>query len=260
MGRTERNSHETPGEFILRRSDAFARELSKIVPSGRVYYIYNPFEYARPPWAAYVRKFAATPKKTVFIGMNPGPWGMAQTGIPFGEVATVREWLHIDEAVAQPSRTHPRRPVLGMACTRSEVSGRRLWSLFRKRFGTAEHFFTDHMVLNYCPLVFLGESGVNITPDRLPKGMRSVLFEICDRFLAEALSSLQPESVVAIGAFAAKRVATVRENFSVTRILHPSPASPAANRGWAETAERQLTEAGIWKEAVNRDAPSPTEP
>jgi len=29
-------------------------------------------------------------------------------------------------------------------------------------------------------------------------------------------------------------------------VLHPSPASPAANRGWGEAATRQLVELGVW--------------
>ena len=35
-------------------------------------------------------------KRVVFLGMNPGPFGMAQVGVPFGEVAAVRDWLRID--------------------------------------------------------------------------------------------------------------------------------------------------------------------
>jgi single-strand selective monofunctional uracil DNA glycosylase len=31
------------------------------------------------------------------------------------------------------------------------------------------------------------------------------------------------------------------------KVLHPSPASPAANRGWAEAATRQLIEQGVWQ-------------
>jgi single-strand selective monofunctional uracil DNA glycosylase len=33
----------------------------------------------------------------------------------------------------------------------------------------------------------------------------------------------------------------------VVRILHPSPASPAANRGWSAAATEQLIAAGVWK-------------
>jgi single-strand selective monofunctional uracil DNA glycosylase len=53
--------------------------------------------------------------------------------------------------------------------------------------------------------------------------------------------------VVGIGAFAEKRARTALADCQIRigRILHPSPASPAANRGWAEQATRELRELGI---------------
>ena len=81
--------------------------------------------------------------------MNPGPFGMVQTGVPLGEIAAVRDWMGIEATVEKPATENPKRPIEGFACTRSEVSGRRLWGLFAERFGTAEAFFTDHFVANY---------------------------------------------------------------------------------------------------------------
>jgi single-strand selective monofunctional uracil DNA glycosylase len=236
----------SPGERILQQSLETSRQLKKFVPSGPVHEIYNPLEYARAPWEEYLLRFAATPKRVVFLGMNPGPWGMAQTGIPFGEVAAVREWMGIDQPVGQPDRMHPKRPILGMACPRSEVSGRRLWGLFRERYPRREDFFREHIVLNYCPLVFMAETGRNITPDKLPKSWREELFSICDEFLSVALEALEPEFTVGVGAFARQRLMAVASS-RVSVILHPSPASPAANRGWAERARQQLVDDGIWQ-------------
>src|SRR5688572_5881497 len=96
--------------------------------------VYNPLDYAWAPHEAYIRKFAGAPKRVVFLGMNPGPFGMAQTGVPFGEVAAVRDWMGINTAIGQPKQIHRKRPVEGFACVRSEVSGRRLWGLFADRF------------------------------------------------------------------------------------------------------------------------------
>ena len=90
-------------------------------------HVYNPLDYAWTPYEAYVRRFCATSKRVVFLGMNPGPFGMVQTGIPFGEVAAVRDWLQIEGPVVKPAREHSQRLVLGFACTRSVASGRRLW-------------------------------------------------------------------------------------------------------------------------------------
>jgi single-strand selective monofunctional uracil DNA glycosylase len=212
-----------------------------------VTHVYNPLVYAREPHEQYLTRFGAPPKEVLLVGMNPGPWGMSQTGVPFGEVALVRDWLRIGGRVLHPEREHPRRPVEGFACARSEVSGRRLWGWARDRFGEPERFFARFFVWNYCPLVFLEESGRNRTPDRLPRQEAEPLLAACDRALARAVAHLSPRLVVGVGRFAAERAraALVGTGVEVGSILHPSPASPAANRGWAESAERQLRELGV---------------
>lgn len=216
--------------------------------------VYNPLVYAARPHAEYLRLYGAAPKRVVFLGMNPGPWGMAQTGVPFGEVDAVREWLGIEAPVGKPAAEHPKRPVTGFACRRSEVSGRRLWGLFRSRFGTPDVFFRDNYVANYCPLVFMNEGGANITPDKLPAAESGPLYEICDRALADTIRLLRPRWVVGIGRFAEKRILAVSRGFfsapeapgfEVASILHPSPASPRANRGWEAEAESTLATLGL---------------
>jgi single-strand selective monofunctional uracil DNA glycosylase len=216
--------------------------------SAPVACVYNPLEYAWDLHAEYVRRYGSGRKRVVFLGMNPGPFGMAQTGVPFGEVAAVRDWLGIRGSVGRPAREHPKRAVEGLDCPRSEVSGRRLWGLFAERFGTAEVFFREHFVVNYCPLVFMTESGANLTPDKLPAREMTPLFAVCDAHLRAVVEALRPEWVVGIGGFAAGRAlaALAGTGPRLTRVLHPSPASPAANRDWAGTATRELVEAGVW--------------
>lgn len=216
--------------------------------------VYNTLDYAWAPHASYLTRFASSPKRVLFLGMNPGPFGMAQTGIPFGDIRYVKDWLRISDQVGRPSVEHDKKPVLGMQATRSEVSGTRLWGLMAERFGTANAFFTDHMVLNYCPLLFLDRGGRNLTPDKLPRTEREPLFKACDAALADFIGELRPEWVVGVGRFAEMRAQTVCDGLSgayrkpgVMRILHPSPASPAANAGWAAAATQQLLEAGIWQ-------------
>ena len=218
---------------------------------GKVKAVYNPLVYASRPYAQYLALAAATPKRVIFLGMNPGPWGMAQTGVPFGEVALVRDWLGIEAAVDKPAREHAKRPIEGFACTRSEVSGRRLWGLFRERFQTSESFFREHYVANYCPLVFMDSGGANITPDKLSKEEIAPLYAACDRALADTIKILKPEWVIGIGGFAKKRidkllVASECGHFSTAKILHPSPASPKANAGWDREVLKTLTELNIW--------------
>jgi single-strand selective monofunctional uracil DNA glycosylase len=180
--------------------------------------------------------------------MNPGPYGMAQTGVPFGEVSAVRDWIGLKGEVKKPNPEHPKRPVEGLECSKSEVSGRRLWGLFADKFPEAHDFFKDHFVVNYCPLVFMEESGKNRTPDKLPAVETKLLEHVCDTHLRQVVETLEPEWLIGVGAFAEKRasIALSGMNIQIGKILHPSPASPAANRGWAEAANKQLLEQGIW--------------
>ena len=270
--------------------DAAARlavDVDGLTFSAPVTHVYNPLSYA---WAAheeYLLRYAGPPARVVLVGMNPGPWGMAQTGVPFGEVAAVRDWLGIRSPVERPRQEHPKRPVAGLDSGRSEVSGRRLWSLFRERFGTPEAFFAEHFVSNYCPLLFLEDSGRNRTPDKLRAAERGALFEACDAHLRAVVDALEPEWVIGVGGFAESRIraalgpgdstagspksraaAEPRAPKSraaaeprgaaaeagargpagpkVGRILHPSPASPRANRGWAAAATEELIALGVW--------------
>ncbi len=238
-----------PGEQLM----AAARRLSTRVESLKfkppVTHVYNPLAYAWKAHEEYLRRFGNSRKRVVFLGMNPGPFGMAQTGVPFGEIAAVRDWLGIHCQIERPRSIHPRRPVLGFDCPRSEVSGRRLWKLFAQRFGTPKRFFAGHFVANYCPLAFLEASGRNQTPDKLPRAERDRLFAACDEHLRRILEILQPEWLVGIGGFAAERGRLICEGtkIRVGRILHPSPASPTANRGdWTRTATVELIELGVW--------------
>jgi len=235
-------------EQLVKAARTLATTVDRLRFRPSIPYVYNPLAYA---WAAherYLRQFGGSPKRVVFLGMNPGPFGMVQTGIPFGEVAAVRDWMAITTRIGRARREHSRRPVEGFACERSEVSGRRLWRLFAQRFGTAEKFFADHLVVNYCPLAFFDERGRNVTPDRLPGSQTKQLFVACDQHLREVILALQPDWIVAVGEFADKRARLALTGVDVKfgKILHPSPASPAANRDWAGAATRQLQGLGIW--------------
>lgn len=209
-------------------------------------FVYNPLDYARVPHEAYLERWGVkAPRELLLVGMNPGPFGMAQTGVPFGDVTMVRDFLGITGPVGRPAREHPRRPIAGFACTRSEVSGTRLWGWARDRFSTAERFFDRIFVANWCPLVFMDESGRNRTPDKLPGQERAPLFDTCDEALARTVDVLCPALVVGIGRFAERRAhEALGEKIRIGSIPHPSPASPAANRGWAEAVDARLRELG----------------
>ncbi len=223
-----------------------AREAGALAFAPPVAAVYNPLDYARAPLERYLERWGEAPKEAVLIGMNPGPFGMMQTGVPFGEVSLVRDWLDVEAPVGKPAREHPKRLVEGFACRRSEVSGARLWGWARERFGSPERFFERFFVWNWCPLGFLAASGANLTPDKLPAGERAALEAVCDRALAEMVAALAPRLAIGVGAVAEGALRrALGGRLPVARIPHPSPASPAANRGWAPAAEAALAAAGI---------------
>jgi len=210
-------------------------------------FVYDPLVYAREPHEAYLRRWGArAPRELLLLGMNPGPFGMAQTGVPFGDVAMVRDFVGITGRVGKPPHEHPRRPVTGFDCSRSEVSGTRYWGWAHSRFGTAEHFFARAFVANWCPLVFMEESGRNRTPDKLPASERAPLFAACDDALVRIVEELRPRLVVGVGRFAEQRArAALGGDVEIGRILHPSPASPAANANWAGLVDADLRALGF---------------
>ena len=231
---------------LVRVTRKLSRAVSALSFGAPVACVYNPLDYARAPAEAYLKRYARPGIEALWLGMNPGPFGMAQTGVPFGEVSLVRDWLGIREAVGHPEPEHPKRPILGFECTRSEVSGARLWGWARDRFATPEAFFARFFVWNYCPLGFMEESGRNVTPDKLAAAEREPLFDLCDAALRQVVAALEPGMVIGVGAFAQKRARhALGDERRVEVVLHPSPASPAANRGWAARAERQLEAMGL---------------
>jgi single-strand selective monofunctional uracil DNA glycosylase len=237
--------------------ERLSRRMTSLDFSDPVAYVYNPLEYAGANFFGYLERFAAGAgsegqegQRSLFLGMNPGPWGMAQTGVPFGTVSNVRDWLGFSgDAIHRPARLHPKRPILGFECPREEVSGQRFWGWAEDRFGTPERFFQSFFVLNYCPLLFLDAGGRNLTPDKIRIAERQPLLAACDDALVEFLAWQQPCRILGIGVFAeqcARRVAG-RLDFTpeIGRVLHPSPASPLANQGWEQAATQQLRDLGL---------------
>lgn len=235
-------------DALIAAAQKLSRDVGGMSFSAPVTHIYNPLTYAWACHEQYLRRYGEGSKRIVFLGMNPGPFGMTQIGVPFGEIAAARDWMHLDAAIDKPARENPARPIEGWACSRSEVSGRRLWALFAERFGPAEAFFDEHFVANYCPLAFFA-GGRNITPDKLLPAEVAPLFSACDAHLVELVRATDASWVIGIGAFAeaqARRALSHLPQVRIGRILHPSPASPAANRGWAEQATQQMQSLGLW--------------
>lgn len=227
--------------------DALIDKLTGLKFNDPVKYVYNPMVYARAPFDDYFRKYGDGRKEIILLGMNPGPWGMVQTGVPFGDVNMVKGWLGIAGKVNSPMEQHPKRPIQGFQCPRGEVSGQRLWGWARARFKHPQRFFQRFWVANYCPLVFMEESGRNRTPDKLKMIEKIELFKACDEALVRMVNLCKPSYVIGIGNFAYQRAISALSEIEVTvgRISHPSPANPKANRGWAELIDGELADQGI---------------
>jgi len=228
-----------------------AKDLSNAVQrlafGSPITHVYNPLAYAWQPHRRYLEQFAVGVREVLLMGMNPGPWGMAQTGIPFGDIRMVKDWLCITGRVTKPPNEHPMRPILGFSCPRAEVSGSRLWGWARDVFHTPERFFARFFVYNYCPLCFMTATGRNFTPDRLPPRDAAPLYACCDEALRRLEAYLKPRYIIGVGGFAEKRIRAALPLFDgvVGGIPHPSPANPAANRGWDLAAESALYGLGI---------------
>ncbi len=232
---------------LIKLARLLSRQLAELTPQLAAGCVYDPTCYAREPHEQYLRRYANGTKRVLLLGMNPGPWGMAQTGVPFGAVPWVRKWLKIDGKIGKPKAEHSKRPVLGMKCPRVEVSGDRLWGLLKHRYLTTDGFAADATVLNYCPLLLLdvADGGCrNLPLNLLPRA--DSLMRLCDDALAETLRIVAPEIAVGIGGWAHQRLVRVAPpKIMVGKMLHPSPASPMANRGFARIGLDQLVKLGV---------------
>ena len=215
-----------------------------LVKEGSVDAVYNPLAYAWEPHRAYLELASGGGAKTLLLGMNPGPHGMGQMGIPFAATSVVRDLLKITNLeVGQPRKPHPKRPISGLDWPKEEVSGTRLWGLLANEYGSAESIFKSVFLLNHCPLMlFSGEKATNITPDKITGPTTKALLERCDEHLREVVDIMQIERVIGVGRYSEKRALNALSgiDISVTTCWHPSPASPLANRNKGEDWKKNV--------------------
>ncbi|CAD5118156.1 DgyrCDS6890 [Dimorphilus gyrociliatus] len=225
-------------------------ELASLEYLHPVSFIYNPIDYAAELHCDFISKYGQNPKKVLFVGMNPGPFGMAQTGVPFGEVKTVKDWFKVEGKIGKPAKECVKRKISGLECQRSEVSGERFWSLFKKLCGTPDNFSKAAYVHNFCPLLFLKESGKNLTPVDLKIDLRKKVNSMCLKSLSEVIKVIEPKWIIGIGKYAKDNIDKACklfdiENVKTAVVMHPSPANPQANKGWENIAIAQLSEIGV---------------
>ena len=209
-------------------------------------YVTNPLDYAWEYHHSYLSQYGGLGAKTLLLGMNPGPFGMAQCGVPFGATKVAKNFLNISGRIHDPKNRHPKRPIEGLDFQRQEVSGTRLWGLLEEIWKDPITIHQNVFLVNHCPLLLLGESGRNITPANISGPAVNKLLKLCDKHLKETVESLGITRVVGIGKYAEKRakMAFSGMDIVVDTCWHPSPASPLANRNdgadWRENVTNAL--------------------
>uniref|UniRef100_A0A1A8IFW3 Single-strand-selective monofunctional uracil-DNA glycosylase 1 n=3 Tax=Nothobranchius TaxID=28779 RepID=A0A1A8IFW3_NOTKU len=248
-GLVSNTANGTPASRFLQAELELNAHLRRLSFSEPVRYVYNPLDYAWDTHRCYVEKYCLPGQRVLFLGMNPGPFGMAQTGVPFGEVRSVVDWLKILGEVGRPDEEHPKRRITGLSCTQSEVSGARFWGFFRKLCGEPTRFFQHCFVHNLCPLIFMSATGKNLTPPELPAAEREALLSLCDSALCQVVQALNVSMVIGVGRVAEQRarraLSAAGVDVRVEGIMHPSPRNPLANKGWEGVARAKLEELGV---------------
>lgn len=236
--------------------------------------VYNPLVYGRVAHERYLSLAASGPRPVLFVGMNPGPHGMVQTAVPFGDVVNARaiqalagsvEGAPLIDRERLPALAHL-RPIEGYSFARKEVSGTRFWSEFAPVFAAAGptrdrllSTLRSAFVLNICPLAFFGavdplkgprSPAANITPDKLPKPYREQVLAPCREYFGVVLRSLRPWGLVCFGGWAEKLAATWVRDIDgqpprVEKVHHPSPRVLNTAAGWHPAAA--LAERGFWR-------------
>ena len=97
----------------------------------------------------------------------------------------------------------------------------------------------------------MGKTGKNITPPDMKKiDLRKNLFQHCDDALKKVIELYDIRHIICLGRLAESRAKKVIKDNKICHVqvhflIHPSPASPAANRGWNDLAMASLIQAGI---------------
>lgn len=213
------------------------------------YFIYNPLEYCLDPFIQYLEK-GGEKRDIVFLGMNPGPFGMMQNGIPFGASNFVNNYLNIEKDFDKQKieKEHPKYKIIGKNIERQEISGTKLWGLIQSFYPDSNTFLENQIVLNYLQLAILDkEKGKNITPDKLNKDVRTKIENICDNQLREILDILESKVLIGVGKYSYDSLLRVKKNEKVIKINHPSPLNARYFKTWTEDTKKLLIDENIWK-------------
>lgn len=257
-------------------------------PTKPIAGVLNSHQYAFCPFGEYCNMFAPAGQQplALFVGMNPGPYGTAQNGIPFGCSSFVNNWMGITQGTAGSAAVKGTElkegidghgfeycpAVLGLRCKKEEVSGKRLWGWAQSVVGggKAEAFFRHAFVYTYCPLAFFA-GGANVPLADLPVAERRTIEEHCDQALLALVLEMKPVYVIGVGNYAYSKAEKAVTKAAVEscsphsmvalKVAHPSPASPGAAAFWQPftkedgTADEKDDFATTITAVLHRDAP-----
>jgi single-strand selective monofunctional uracil DNA glycosylase len=249
-----------------RRSARRWQSLAPRIAASTGWKIWNPGLYAASWHALFRKEYPASAGCILVFGLNPGPYGMAQTGIPFTDLKRLRE--HLPRLAKGLERRGcslagvglaPRslRPYLSRTFESSAV---RVYRFLSRGWGSAEDGWRSVVVANPCSLLFMDAAGENRTPADLVGAVSRRtgslvaarrLRERCNalRRLAarEAVRVLSPRGVVLLGKDAQRAMQTgIAPLLGPDSILgweHPARAVPDR---WAMGLLEEIKRRG-WK-------------
>lgn len=252
--------------WSARRFEPLAREISR----STGWLVVNPGSYGERWHARFRRTYPLRRNPLLFCGLNPGPYGMAQTGVPFTDLKRLRAELPrlateleaTGSALVPPGLAPaPLRPFLTRTFESSSVRVYRFLALVRE---TAEAALRDVVFVNPCPLLFVERrSGENRTPADLPRELRRAAgtaragLERAARLMAafdaarlevvtRAVERLEPRGAVLLGRDVAAVIGdSLRARLGARAVVeweHPARAVPDR---WARGLASELRRRGL---------------
>ena len=152
------------------RSSSAWEKLSPRIAAAAGWKVWNPGSYGAPWHRVFREIYPLRERPILMFGLNPGPYGMGQTGIPFTDVRRLRQCLPKMALTLRERGREPRVPGLAPRSLRRfftrefESSAVRVYRFLELGWGSAEKGWRSVGVANSCPLLFLDPEGRNQTP------------------------------------------------------------------------------------------------
>jgi single-strand selective monofunctional uracil DNA glycosylase len=219
--------------FSSRRFAPLARSIARATG----WLVLDPSRYGERWHAPFRRLYPPRARPLLVFGLNPGPYGMAQTGIPFTDLKRLAQGL--PRLAAELARSGERLSLPGLApsslqpfLTRTfESSSVRVHRFLRLAHGSAERAFREVVFVNPCPLLFIDRAlGENRTPADLPRALRAGVDEARVEVVSVAVARLRARGAIVLGRDAAAALSVpLRARLGERAVVeweHPARAVP----------------------------------